>query len=513
MTTLSKLSRLVKGTSLGLALCMTLTMALSGAAFGSPVAISPMIAPVHTATGATQQWAFGGNASAAYSCMNNGCFGANLTGGQTITLSFHYYIGWVVIYTQTNVSSTQTQVEGQAALNVSAAFSVSGCLNTNGTGSCHQVSESLNIQGLETAVGFTNLTAGTVNLTPSGSFTGSNVAATAIMNAASSESFNFSGNLNVQGIAINSTSTGGTASFVFGGNESSTVNFPSPLGLVPLNPSPGDTWTAFAPYSATGGYHSGYSLTENIGGHSAASGQWLSGHVAPSGNLSVNGTDLGSYTLWDNYTNPATSTTAQIILLDFGAGGFAASDGWVMVPAVLYSGLGGYLGILSGSVSPAAGAQPNAGLSGLTTGESAYYQQHGGIIGTSASGTSSLSLPGSNGSAPHSLSVKAGPEPVSVAESQYKAITTSQGGGSSSSSFPTVLVVVAVVVVLAGLLAALVVMRRRRRAPPAAYGGPQGGAPPGVYPGQMPPGPGGYPPAPGYPTPPPPTSPGTGPGQ
>ncbi|MCI4363000.1 MAG: hypothetical protein L3K13_01660 [Thermoplasmata archaeon] len=504
MTTLSKLKRLVKGTSLGLALCMALTMALSGAVFGHPAAISPANAPIHPANGATQQWAFGGNASAAYTCTNNGCLGANLTNGQTLSLNFHYYIGWVVIYTQTNVSSTQTMVEGQAALNASADASISGCLDTNGTGSCHQVSLSLHLNGLETAAGFTNLTTGTVNLTPSGTFVGSNVPAWAVMNAASSESFNFSGDYSVSGISTNASLATGSASFVFGGNESSTVNFPTPLGLIPLNPMPGDTWTASAPYSATGGFHSGYTFTYSAGGRSGTTGQWLSGHVAPSGNLSVNGTDLGSYTLWDNYTNPATSSTSQLVSLDFGAGGFAASDGWVMVPSVLYSGLGGYLGILAGSVRPAAGALPSAGLTGVTTGESAYYQQHGGIIGTSASGSSTLSLPGTTPGS-HSLALKAGPEPVSVAENQYKAITTPASSSSKSSSLTLVIVAVAVVVVLAGLLAALVVMRRRRRSPPPPYGGAQGAPPPGAYPGQVPPG---YPPAPGYPTPPPPTGPG-----
>jgi hypothetical protein len=516
VTTLTKLKRLVKGTSLGLALCVALTMALSGSVFGSPGAISPANAPVHTAAGSSQQWAFGGNASAKYSCTNSGCFGGSTNA--TLTLSFNYYIGWVVIYTQTNVSSTQTMVEGQAALNASADISLSECVKTT-SAPCSTVTVSAHLQGLETASGFTNLTsAGTVNLTPSGMFVGSNVPAYAVMNAASSESFNFSGNYNVNGIVVNGTAESGSATFVFGGNESSSINFPSPLGLVPLNPSPGDTWTAWAPYSASGGYHSGYNINANEAGHAVSEGTWLSGHVSPSGNLSVNGTDLGAFTLYDNYTNPVTQTTAQEISLDFGQGGFVASDGWVMVPAAVFSGVGGVLGVAHGSISPAVGAHPYAGLGGLTTGESAYYQKNVGIVGTSATGNTSSLSTGLGVSGP-SLSLRAGPEPVSVAEKQYGAITSSQSSGSSGSSFPTLLVVVAVVVVLAGLLAALVVMRRRRRAPPAAYGGPQGygspqgGAPPGAYPGQMPPGPGGYPPAPGYPTPPPPTNPGTGPGQ
>jgi hypothetical protein len=444
------------------------------------------------ATGSSQQWAFGGAASSTFSCSGKSCFPANVTFNGTISLSWKYYIEWVVIYTQTNVSSTQTMIEGQAALNASASFALSECIPNGTSGApCTSVSASLGLSGKETALGFTNITNGTVNMTSSSSSPLGSTPALAIQNAASDESFNFSGSYSVTA----PTGSGGpvrseSVAFVIGATESSSVAFTTPLGVVPINPKPGDTWSSSAPFTANGAWTSGYSFS--VSGYSSASeSNWTKGTVSPSGTLGVTGTDLGQFTLYDNYTNPPTTVTAQEILLDFGNGSFAATDGWVMVPVGLYGGIftGLGLGASHGPSHPVAEARPaSSNLTSLSSGESAYYQRGVGFIGAQVTGNASIPV-GTSGTTAPSVKLSAGPEPVSVAEQQYQAITAN---AAASSSFAWTWLILAVVVVVVVLLGVVLLMRRRSRGrrpaamTPAATS-PMDAAPGGGAPGGGPP--------------------------
>jgi hypothetical protein len=471
----------VRWATLGVSVVTVLAFLLSGVASASPVGAAAPHANLRPMSGSTQQWAFGGTASGSYSCTDATCFG-NVTTNLSLSLSLRYYLEWVVIYTQTNVSSTQTMIEGQTALNASVTFDESACEQTGTTGPCQTVTVDLTLAGKETAVGFTNITPGSVNMTSSTSSPLGATAALAVMNAASQESLNFTGNVNYA-VPVNGTTHTANINFDVGGSESSSVSFSPALGLVPLNPKPGDMWSASAPYSASGSWSSGYAIS---GSGYASSDNWTSGVVSPSGTIFVNGSDLGAYTLYDNYTNPATSVTAQSILLDFGNGSFSAADGWVMVPVDIYGGALGALtgglsgaGTLVGRVTTAAHVQPAAVVtSSITSSESAYYERGSGFIGVSAGGTA----PVSGGTGGPTISLHAGPEPVSVAQGQYNAITTGSSSGSGSSSFPWSLVFVAAVVVVAALaLAALMVRRGKRRTTSGVtpYQGPDamGGAP------------------------------------
>lgn len=484
-------------TKLSIVLVVVLAVVLA-ALFVVPAASASPLARSTPATGSTQQWAFGGSASSTYSCSNQNCFGGNLSlNGSTISLSWNYYIEWVVIYTVTNVSSSQTMIEVQTALNATASFSLTECIK-NGTGACTSGSASLNLAGRETGAGFTNVTTGTVNLYASTSSPLGSTPAEAIMNAASNESFNFSGSESISGFSGTGTGGSGSASFDFGGQEGASINFATPLGVVPLNPQPGDSWNASAPFSASGHWSSGYSITAS---GTTAQGNWTSGAITPSGTETVNGTDLGTFTLYDNYTNPATIVTAQEIQLDFGNGAFVGADGWLLVPATLYGGIyGGLLagGLVAGHGTPIAlvGVQPGA-TALPTNGEEAYYQHGVGFVGAAVAGTATIPIGGTTGPA---ISLKAGPEPVSVAQGQYSSITSSSG--SSSSGFPWVDLILAVVVVVVVVLAVLMVVRRRRR-PSAAGPAALGAAPVAAYPA----GPGSQGPAgPSAPAPSPPAS-------
>jgi hypothetical protein len=476
----------IPSTKTGIVVALVLGLVLASMFIVSPARAAPA-ARFTPANGNVQQWAFGGSAGGHFSCSNQGCLG-NVTVNGTVSLSYQYYIEWVVIYTVTNVSSTQTMVEIQSALNATASFSLNECIQ-NGTGPCQPLSASLNLNGQETSTGFTNITNGTVDLTAAPSGPLGPTAAQAIKDASSNEAFNFSGSESVSGYTGSGSGGTGSASFDFGGHEVSSVTFSTPLGVVPVNPQPGDQWTASAPFSATGSWTTGYSITTSVSGYSASN--WTSGTLSPSGTETVNGTDLGQFTLYDNYTNPPTVVTAQEILLDFGNGVFDGADGWLLVPSDLFGGIyGGLLGF--GLSTPSTGPMPaissHPSASTLTGAESAYYQHGVGFIGAAASGNTTGSIGGAT--AP-TIKLKAGPEPVSVAQQQYGAITSPSGG--SSSSFPWIWVVIAVVVVVVVLALVMVTRRRRGRQPSTMAAGQTGptpaGAPVQSAPGSAPAGP------------------------
>lgn len=413
---------------------------------------------IDTASGSVRQWAFGGVGSANYACSGKSCGGLS----SNLSLSFRYYVEWVVIYTVTNVSSSQTEVEAQAALNASVTVALTECTVVTTGSPCENSSYSLSLSGRETAVGFTNLTTGSVNLSTTVGPVGPTTA-WAISNAASNESFNFSGSFSAT-VANASGPRSESASFDLGGAEGAAVSFPTPLGVVPQDPQPGDTWNASAPYSAQGSFTSGYAISGSADGKTVSESRWGHGAVSPSGTLFVNGTDLGAYTLYDNYTNPPTSVTAQAILLEFGSGNWTGSDGWLMVPTGIYA------GALSGVPSSASLVQAERGVDALPAAsavsaprsESTYFEEGVGFIGARASENTSATGTGTGSGGP-SVTVQAGPEPVSVAQSQYSAITSgsSGSGGSNGLWFALAIVVVAVVAV------ALVLVWRRSRRPAA----------------------------------------------
>jgi len=462
------------GRRLGTILVVALVASLGASAvvLALPSSAHSSSSGLSTATGATQQWAFGGSASASYSCSDASCYAPGSGTHPSLNLSFRYYLEWVVIYTETNVSSTQTELEGQVALNASVSLSLSSCVVVKTGSPCESESLSLSVSGRESAYGFTNLTTGSVNLTAAPSGPLGSTPAWAITNASSHEAFNFSGSFSGQ-IANAAKLTSLSASLDFGASETSSIAFATPLGIVPLNPQPGDNWTSGAAFQGHGSYVSGSTISYTLNGTSNSLSNWTSRAVAPSGQLNVSGSDLGTTTLWDNYTAPPTSATAQEILLVFSSGDWIAANGWLMVPT------GFYAGALAGASAAGSLAHVESGR-GLVaaassiaapSGESVYYQKGVGIVGAGVSGsTSSLGGTGTGLAAP-SIHLQAGPEPVSLAESQYSAILSSP---SSSGGSPIGWILLAVVVVVVVLLVVVLLSRRSRKAaaaPPAAASG------------------------------------------
>ena len=419
----------------GVLVLVAAVVVLSATFVAAPARAAPSPTAAQPASGSSsEQWAFGGHASMSFSCQDASCFNDSTFVG---SYSVSYYVGWVVIYTRTNVSPTQTMIEGQAALNASARLAFSETLNGT-TESLHAT-----VSGLATSAGFTNVTDGTVALTSASNATTWTSPALAILNASSHKAFNFSGSYSVQSAGVSAS-----APFDLGGHEDASVAFSPSLGIVPYDPQPGDTWSAAAPFSASGSWTSGYSIS--IPGN--AQSNWTTGSVARSGVLGVNGTDLGAITLYDNYTSPPKTVTAQMVFLDFGSGVFGLSDGWLIVPSGLYSGVFSALSSTGGSTSS-------------LSNETAYYDPAAGFVGAGIAGDAAVPVAAS-GSGPFSVSLQAGPEPVNVAEQQYDAMTSSSG---SSGGFPGIWLILAVVVVALVVASVVVLIRRRSRTrrPPA----------------------------------------------
>jgi hypothetical protein len=465
-STISKGKRTVFAASIALALVMLLGGAVSASHLSSPAAPAGGAVVVTPALGTPEKWAFGGSASASFSCTQDKCLGENLT-NMTFSFSLHYFIEWVVIYTETNISSTSSQIEGQTALNVSATYAFSECTNAT-VGPCtNNTSYSITLGGKETSTGFTNITNGTVNLTAG---PGSPLVldpALAIVNASSSAGFNFSGSysINSANVSIGSKS----ASFDLGASEASSVTFGNPLGIVPLDPQPGNAWNDNQTYTASGSATSGYSISATVLGVPYTVSNWTHTSVTGAGSLLVNGSDLGAYTLYDNYSHPPTETTAQLILLEFSNGNFSGTDGWILVPTELYGGLLGLDEARSiGGVAPALTVQPSSGLS-VSSGESAYYHEGSGFVAANEADNSTI--PGGVGSA--GVNITAGPEPLSVAEGQLAAITASPPG---AAGLPLMLILVVVVVAVVVVAAGALLWKRstRRGRPPTTVPTPGG---------------------------------------
>lgn len=444
-------------------------------AFAIPALASAAPAATHSpASGSSYEWAFGGSVSSTYSCTSPNCPGDNITNNtHNVTTAAHWDISvtWAVIYTQTNVSASQTEYQVQAGLGASVSLGLTLCQLEPSCTTTESISAS--VSGHETAGGAVNVTDTAVVNDTAGPNSSSALAALGIMNAATHAAYNLSGSLS---LAITS-STQESASFDFGGSESSMIDFATPLGIVPVHPAPGDLWHASEPFTASGHWVSGLSESLTVNGSTQSASVWTPGTVASSGTLNVNGSDNGTTTVYDNYTSPPTSFSADEIALVFSGANFSASDGWLLASTGYLTSIAN-LGLVSPAVT-AARVSPSALAIGGS--ESVYYTAGSGFIGENFAGnlSSATSTPG----AP-SLTVTAGPEPVSVAQSQYAAITAAPG----KAGLPLELLIGAAVAVVVVVAALALVMRSRsaRRKPPTPLNPVPPMAPP---PGSSPPSP------------------------
>ncbi len=460
--------------SAALAVVVVLAMGISGLSMSASKFVPTPAVRELPATSSTDQWAYGGSFSYSYSCSTTNCPGGNDTTNQTLGYSWSVSLTWAVIYTQTNVSGSQIEFSVQSAVGVSVSGSESFCDTYHGT--CEKESISFSLSGQESSSGSTNVTTGETVLTAP---TTGDVAALAVMNANSQESFNLSGSFSATIPEPPSPTLSDKASFDVGAKENSSIRFSTPLGIVPTTVAPGYSWVSGQDYAAGGHYVSGYTVSATVNGTSYSENLWKPGSVASTGALVVGGNDTGTTKITNNATSPPTTLTVQDILLQFSYGNFSATDGWLFISDAaldnIANGLDGVsLATHAGPLGPALvpGANTTNETNSLTGSESEYYDAstHGFIGGNVLGNLTNLTadLPGGA-----KLHLNAGPESVSAAQAQLNGILHP----SSSSSFPLVLVLVVVVVVVVAVVAAMLLLRRGKKpapstAPPAAVAPP-----------------------------------------
>lgn len=430
-----------------------LTLGFAQAGVGAAAAIHPARTITDT-SGAPVQRAFGGSVSSSFSCSNATCFAPDATPVGNLSLSWHYSVTWAVIYTLTNISATQVQIEVQAAIGISASIKISTCTNGTGTIPCQVTSFDVSVSGSESSNGYTNITNSTVDQTNASAGPTGSVPSWAIMNSWSKAALNFSGSYAAHIPLSDVKSESVSASFDVGGSETSSISFASPLSLVPMDPAAGDMWNSSAAYVAHGSYSNGSTFTLSKPGMPPETvSHWYHGATSPSGTLGLNGTDLGPITLYDNYTAPPTVVTAQIIDLTFSTGNYSAEDGWVIVPLNLFGGISSLTSLaIAHGAAPIPAVRETASSNGLNaSSESAYYRAGSGFIGVGEGGNTSLpsSEPGELSPTVH---VTAGPEPVNVALAQYQSITASPSNGGGFPLLFVAVAAVAAVVVIGGVL-------------------------------------------------------------
>lgn len=267
------------------------------------LAVPASAAPVPLGASAPQQWAYGGQKW------------ANVTIDlPNATYTSHAFFGWQVIFSATNTSATTVELEASRTMagHFYAQYCSPNCANATTFGN-------LSVVGWERSAGFANLTtSGTVYVG------GSPTAAIALSNASSqsagnlTESFTFS-------TGTGSMAHATSAALDVAGSAHATIDFATPLGLVPYNATTGERWNASAAFTAAGAWsisgmwsHTSFLGTTSSGHLNASSG------VQANGSVAIQGYDAGNVTLANNQTVP-------VIVLSWN-GPFDDEDGVILVP-------------------------------------------------------------------------------------------------------------------------------------------------------------------------------------
>ncbi len=456
-------------------------------------ASSPPPPPTIPAGSIGNSWAYGGAWYWNDSQLGN-LYGNNSSYSSSFKESGSLQLGLQVIYIQTNNSGGEMVQVWEAltvVASVNAQYSGSSSGGYSSTGSFN-----VNANGwyvIDDFINFTN--SGQVALTSGGTTT--NVPALAVENAQTYVSANVAASFS----ASASSSYGGTSSSYsangsLGANAAGNaqVSFTPALGIIPVNPSVGQSWTSASNYSASGAIsaavHEYVVVPEAFATYNGTTGcptSWqqsgqncvyansTSGQLSAStsGFVNLMGSDLGTYTL-PTTVNGQSPTAQEVQISTTGDWGF--SDGFVLVPSTLLSSTSG--GGTPLSLSPGG----NHGLLSSSGQDQFDYQAGGAHIG----------VVGANGGTLGGKTTQSAPETTQVAsQTAVSNLNAAQGNnGPASSGFPLMLVLVVVIVAVVVILGAVLWMGRRRKSKAAAIGAPQGQGPqmasPPAYPGAQP---------------------------
>jgi hypothetical protein len=321
------------------------------------------------------QWAYGAETWA----------NASVTYGNGSTFVIHSYYGWNVVWSATNTSNTteMLEVERTAGVGVFAEFCAPNC--------AQPVSQAnLTLKAWEKSDGFVNLTrAATVNLN------GSAVPAWGILNESGQVRGNLTETLSWQTTRGNGTRS--SASYLsVADSGSAQIAFATPLGVLPLNVSPGEMWTSTAAFTASGSWQAAYTFahTTILGTTSVIRGS-PNGSVQSSGDVTLVGHDLGTIVLRNG-------ETTDVVVLAI-AGPFSMHEGLLLVP--------GPADLLAGGGGQAWSAD-SAGVATLATDRVDVRVVHGAYVRFDAAGGSYA------GSAPAAAPAGAGPGVTPAASTQ-----------------------------------------------------------------------------------------------
>ncbi len=469
--------------ALTVAAAMLLAVPMASAATASspppPPTIPPGSVSATWAYGKTLNWT--GNELRSFISNNS-------TVTQNLSESGSASIGLEVIYIQTNTSSgemVQTYEALTAVVSVMATYSA-----TSSSG--YSASATLNFQanGWYVVQDFLNFS----NSAQVIMSTGNSATALGIENAATQVSANLNAAFSASasdsyGVTSSSYSANGTLAASVLGNAN--VQFSPALGIIPLNVTPGQSWTSQSNYTDSGAlqaaFHEYYKYPEAIAGsvngtgpqcppgtqqqgqdcvYSNASSGSLG--VTGSGTAFLSGTDLGTVVL--PTPTSGSTLTAQKLQVDL-SGGWGFSDGLILVPSSLSGATsGGGLGSTPLSTVHALSARSPA----ATTGNSLYYQTNN---------PSHIGVLGSDSGAIGGQEFSATPQTPQVAEQQAQSnLNSATGSGANNAGGLPVILILMVVVVAVVVIAAAVIWtgRKRRRVPPSNASG-QPGAMPGTY--------------------------------
>jgi hypothetical protein len=398
----------------------------------------------------------GANAWAYGATRNLTASGLTHNGTYSLTASF----GFQVVVNQSSgpdnvisLASTRTQA---------ASFSINYCAP-----SCAHptVTAHLAYRSFERLLSTTNLTSnGTVSVN------GSSVPALALLNssdtlnAATFENDTFA----IHGLLATRT---GAASFTESMLAHFAIGFTPGLGLVPRPLAPGESWSSSSPYGGSANWTLGYSTGRTlVNGSSAKVSGSIPGSRVFSGELFLNGSDLGSLALNGNL---GTNRIAYAL-----SGPFHLREGFLIVPAsVDLFGAGTVTGAPEGNGS--VGATLSA--SDFATGSSAhvgfvsssivYSTSSNDPVETAPAGGGGELSPAAESSGP--VMLQGEPESIATADGQGQCLVSGTcSGASAPAPLLRPLVVAVGVVALAAVVAAVVAVRRPKapqRAHPELY--------------------------------------------
>lgn len=432
-----------RGTILALAGLLAVGAFLLPLASASP--IGAISAPNPNAP--PQQWAYGGS----YGATSTGsASGWGTTGNWSYTTSVHGFLGWNVVFTQTNTSSTTFTLQEQRT--VLAEVYVQACSPT-----CTNPTASANLTSVAWEVdnAFANFTTqGTVYVNGTGMTLGTPTPALAIVNAQG----------DVRGNATSTASwttatNSGSAYLSAAAEAQASVVFSPSLGLVPMNPSPGMWWNSSSAYTSSGSYNVAchYDYQGPIVKTAGTCGS--SGSLTGSGTVALSGADLGRTTVG--------GYLADRLSLALAGAHFRFVDGAILVPASA--------DLMAGAGTTASAGPAGTGVGALGTTEVDFSAggSHLGLVAAKAQLTSSAAstVPvgdtTSSGSSPVAYSAQAQPESVSQAQASNACLMGSCAASSSGAKLPfglSAVVLVAGVAVIA-LVGALIYVHRRPKAP------------------------------------------------